>query len=889
MRVVIAPDKFKGSLEAPKVAEALAAGFAQANPDAEITCLPVADGGEGTVAAALGSGFTPVTVDVTGPLGNRTSATFAVAGPRAVIEMAAASGLGALPPGDEGVPQQDALRASSTGTGELIVAALDAGCTEIILGVGGSASTDGGSGMIAALGARMLDAQGLQLAPAGGGMLSRLARIELDDLDPRLADARFVLAADVTNPLLGADGAAAVFAPQKGAGPAEVQQLEAGLTRFRDCLAAAIGATALELAEAPGAGAAGGVGYAALAVLGATRRPGVEVVLDFVGLAERLDGVSLVITGEGSLDTQSLGGKTPVGVAGLARQRGIATVVAVCGRSQLSEQQARGVGFEAVYALAEREPDPERSMREAYTLLRELGSELGRRYVVPDPTPTRRPPASSHQEDLMPDPTISARRLAEVNEPETIRRQIAALLADRPGAEAQPTPQSGSGHDFDLVVRARRMLSTAGITDREVGVRDGRIVAIEPYGHNLNGREIITLAEDEVLLPGLVDAHVHVNEPGRTDWEGFATATSAAAAGGVTTIIDMPLNSIPSTVNSAALQLKRLVAEPQLFVDTGFWGGAVPGNKEYLRELHDDGVFGFKCFLLHSGVEEFPHLEPDELEEYLEVLRSFDALMIVHAEDSRAIDRAPSPEGDVYARFLASRPRGAENLAIAEVIERTRWTGARTHILHLSSSDALPMLRTAKADGLDLTVETCPHYLSLMAEEIPNGATAYKCCPPIREVGNREELWAGLLDGTIDYIASDHSPATLALKDLENGDFAVAWGGIASVQLALSVVWTEARRRGIDLAQVVQWMATRPADRARLRSKGRLALGYDADLVVFAPDQAFVVDAAKLRHRNPLTPYHGKALSGVVRRTYLRGREVDFETPRGRLIRRGTD
>ena len=239
-------------------------------------------------------------------------------------------------------------------------------------------------------------------------------------------------------------------------------------------------------------------------------------------------------------------------------------------------------------------------------------------------------------------------------------------------------------------------MTTAGLAERELGIAGGKIIGMEPLGAGLEAPTIIELTDDEVLIPGLVDAHVHVNEPGRTDWEGFATATKAAAAGGVTTIVDMPLNSIPSTVNGPALELKQLIAAPQAFVDVGFWGGAVPGNKQYLRELHDDGVFGFKCFLLHSGVDEFPHLDGDQLEEYLEVLPSYDALMIVHAEDSRAIDRAPRPEGDVYGRFLSSRPRGAENLAIAEVIERTRWTGARTHILHLSSSDALPMLRTGQ-------------------------------------------------------------------------------------------------------------------------------------------------------------------------------------------------
>jgi len=481
--------------------------------------------------------------------------------------------------------------------------------------------------------------------------------------------------------------------------------------------------------------------------------------------------------------------------------------------------------------------------------------------------------------------------LHALNDPDRIRGQIDEFRRSHAPEPAEPgrLPDRELKHSagLDLVLRGHRILTTAGLTAREVGVRSGRIVAIEPLGSGLAGATTVDLADDETLIPGLVDTHVHVNEPGRTEWEGFASATKAAAAGGVTTIIDMPLNCIPSTVNAPALELKRLYAGRQAFVDVGFWGGAVPGNKAYLRELHDQGVFGFKCFLLHSGVEEFPYLEPDELEDYLAELKLYDALMIVHAENSRAIDRAPHAHGDQYRRFLASRPRGAENLAIAEVIERVRWTGARAHILHLSSSDALPMIRSAKADGLPLTVETCPHYLTLIAEEIPNGATSYKCCPPIREVANRELLWEGLLDGTIDDIASDHSPSTLELKDLENGDFGVAWGGIASIQLGLSLIWTAGRRRGIALERVVDWMATKPAQRVGLPAKGKLALGYDADLAIFAPDQAFVVDAATLHHRNPLTPYQGKTLSGVVRRTFVRGVEVDYDEPHGRLLRRG--
>ncbi|WP_315914846.1 allantoinase AllB [Arthrobacter sp. lap29] len=440
---------------------------------------------------------------------------------------------------------------------------------------------------------------------------------------------------------------------------------------------------------------------------------------------------------------------------------------------------------------------------------------------------------------------------------------------------------------YDLVIRGKRVLTTAGIAAREVGVRNGVVIALEPLGNALRGHTEIDLADDETLIPGLVDSHVHVNEPGRTDWEGFASATRAAAAGGVTTIIDMPLNSIPATVNVDALELKRSVALDQAFVDVGFWGGAIPGNKADLRPLHDNGVFGFKCFLLHSGVDEFPPLDPDEMEEDMRELTNYDALMLVHAEDSRTIDRAPTAQGDQYGKFLASRPRGAENLAIAEVIERARWTGARAHILHLSSSDALPMIASARRDGVKLTVETCPHYLTLMAEEIPDGATSYKCCPPIREASNREKLWQGLRDGVIDCIVSDHSPSTLDLKDLENGDFAVAWGGVSSLQLGLSLIWTEARHRGITLEQVIHWMSTAPADLVGLHKKGKLAPGYDADFAIFAADDAFIVDVTKLKHKNPITPYDGRALSGVVRRTFLRGHELDGITPTGKLLRRG--
>lgn len=452
-------------------------------------------------------------------------------------------------------------------------------------------------------------------------------------------------------------------------------------------------------------------------------------------------------------------------------------------------------------------------------------------------------------------------------------------------ATGAPTA-AGTAQDFDLVIRGQRVMTSDGTGACEVGIRDGVIASVEPLGSDLQGTEVIELAPDETLIPGLVDSHVHVNEPGRTEWEGFASATRAAAAGGVTTIIDMPLNSIPPTVNGEALAIKRDAARTQAFVDVGFWGGAVPGNTLDLRKLHDDGVFGFKCFLLHSGVDEFPALEVDEMETDMAELAAMDSLMIVHAEDAHTIETAPQEFSNQYASFLASRPRDAENLAIAAVIERARRTGVRAHILHLSSSDALPLIAEAKRDGVKITVETCPHYLTLTAEEVPVGSTAHKCCPPIREGDNREQLWQGLQDGTIDCIVSDHSPCTVELKDVETGDFGTAWGGVSSLQLGLSLIWSGARERGISLEQVVEWMSAKPASLARLPQKGSLAVGKDADLAVVAADDSFVVDVNKLHHKNAISPYEGRTLNGLVRRTFLRGREVDGETPAGELIRR---
>lgn len=435
----------------------------------------------------------------------------------------------------------------------------------------------------------------------------------------------------------------------------------------------------------------------------------------------------------------------------------------------------------------------------------------------------------------------------------------------------------------DLIIRASRIVTPDGERAGAVGVRDGVIVAVEP---ELDGPVFIDLADDEVLLPGLVDTHVHVNDPGRTEWEGFATATRAAAAGGVTTIVDMPLNSVPPTVDVPALDIKKATAFGRTHVDVGFWAGAVPGNLAELPALHNAGVFGFKCFLLDSGVNEFGHLSTGELAAALATLRDLGALMIVHAEDPVLIEYAPPPHGRAYRDFLASRPKDAEHRAIATVIDLARRHHARVHVVHLSSAAALPMIAAARNDGVAITVETCPHYLTLTAEEVPDGATQFKCCPPIREAANQDRLWQGLADGLIDCVVSDHSPCTADLKRFDTGDFGQAWGGIAGLQLGLPAVWTAARERGVPLTEVVRWMSAAPAALVGLKGKGAIEPGRDADFSVFAPAEEFTVDAAKLFHRNAVSAYHGRTLTGVVRRTWLRGREVTGEVPHGKLLER---
>ncbi|MFE0692981.1 allantoinase AllB [Streptomyces sp. NPDC059173] len=444
-----------------------------------------------------------------------------------------------------------------------------------------------------------------------------------------------------------------------------------------------------------------------------------------------------------------------------------------------------------------------------------------------------------------------------------------------------------SGVDVNLVLRSTRVVTPEGTRPAAVAVAGGTIDAVLPYDADVTAGARLEDFGDDVLLPGLVDTHVHVNDPGRTEWEGFWTATRAAAAGGITTLLDMPLNSLPPTTTVDHLRTKQQVAAPKAHVDTGFWGGAIPSNVKDLRPLYEAGVFGFKCFLSPSGVEEFPELDQEQLARSMAEIAGFGGLLIVHAEDPHHLADAPQRPGPAYADFLASRPRDAENTAIEGLIAHARRLNARIHVLHLSSSDALPLIAAAKREGVRVTVESCPHFLTLTAEEVPDGATEFKCCPPIREAANQDTLWAGLADGTIDCIVSDHSPCT---TDLKTPDFASAWGGISSLQLGLPAIWTEARRRGHSLDDVVRWMSTAPAELAGLTRKGAIEAGRDADFAVLAPEATFTVDPAELFHRNQVTAYAGKTLHGVVRSSWLRGARIVSDgvlaEPTGRLLGR---
>ncbi|MEJ5913510.1 allantoinase AllB [Pseudokineococcus sp. 1T1Z-3] len=439
----------------------------------------------------------------------------------------------------------------------------------------------------------------------------------------------------------------------------------------------------------------------------------------------------------------------------------------------------------------------------------------------------------------------------------------------------------------DLVVHADRALVDGALHPVVVVVDDGRVSALLEPTAAPAGRTVLRLADDEVLLPGLVDTHVHVNEPGRTEWEGFASATRAAAAGGVTTVVDMPLNSLPPTTSPEALEVKRAAARAAgPVVDVAFWGGAVPANTRgdgSLRRLLEAGVLGVKSFLQDSGVPEFPPLDADALHRAASELAGARGLLLVHAEDPAVLAAAPAPQGRSYAAFEASRPPEAEAVAVRRVVDVVAATGCRAHAVHLSSAAGVAVVREARAAGLPVSAETCPHYLAL-AGSVPDGAPQHKCCPPVRGPADADALWQALTDGVLDVVVSDHSPSTPELKELASGDLDAAWGGISSLEVAARVVWTAARERGIGLVDVVRWTSQGPADLVGLGGKGRIAVGADADLLVLAPDAEVRVDARRLHHRHPVTPYDGARLRGQVRRVLLAGVEIDAERPHGRLL-----
>lgn len=394
---------------------------------------------------------------------------------------------------------------------------------------------------------------------------------------------------------------------------------------------------------------------------------------------------------------------------------------------------------------------------------------------------------------------------------------------------------------------------------------------------------------DAVIMAGLVDGHVHINEPGRTQWEGFLTATRAALSGGITTVVDMPLNCQPVTTTTDALSLKIEHLKSQLHVDLGFWGGVIPGNRDQLSPLIKAGALGCKAFMVHSGIDDFPMSDEGVLREAMIALRDAGAPLLAHAEVDLGADIQESDPA-LYESYLQSRPQEWEVRAIETLIKLCRETGCHVHVVHLSAADAIPMIAKAKAEGLPFTVETCPHYLCLEAEEIPRGETVFKCAPPIRERENQERLWKALGEGIIDFVVSDHSPCTPQLKKFETGDFHDAWGGIASLQLGLPSIWTQAEKRGLTLTDLARWLSAAPARFAGLFDrKGSLDAGKHADLVIWDPEATWDLDAESLNFRHKISPYLGRRLKGVVKRTYLRG-ELAYDAgqfigaPKGRPL-----
>ncbi|MDB5224249.1 MAG: allB [Chitinophagaceae bacterium] len=428
---------------------------------------------------------------------------------------------------------------------------------------------------------------------------------------------------------------------------------------------------------------------------------------------------------------------------------------------------------------------------------------------------------------------------------------------------------------FDIAIKSKRIITPEGEKNGVVIIRDGIIIDVVESLENA-GERLIDV-HDKVVMPGIIDPHVHINEPGRTEWEGFNTATKAALAGGITTLVDMPLNSSPVTTTARAWDEKLSATKGQLHTNCGFWGGVIPGNENDIKPLIEKGVLGFKAFLTHSGIDEFPNVTEDDLRKVMPIIAKSALPLLVHCELTHN-SQLTTGNSRSYQNYLASRPRKWEDDAIALMIRLCEEFNCHVHIVHLSSSDSIEQIAKAKQKGLPLTVETGQHYLYFNAEDIKDGQTQFKCAPPIREKENNDKLWQALKDGVIDFVATDHSPATPDLKDLQSGDFMKAWGGIASLQFALPVLWTAAIKRSCSLNDITKWLCENPSKLvSKGKSKGRIAKGYDADVAVWDEKKSFTVTEDIIQHKHTITPYLNQELSGVVEQTYLSGEKV-FDT-----------
>ena len=426
---------------------------------------------------------------------------------------------------------------------------------------------------------------------------------------------------------------------------------------------------------------------------------------------------------------------------------------------------------------------------------------------------------------------------------------------------------------FDAAIKSDRIITPNGIKKAVILIKDGIIADVLPGLPE--GDHVVTDVGDKVLMPGVIDPHVHINEPGRTDWEGFDTATRAAIAGGITTLVDMPLNSSPVTITAKAFDEKIKASSGKMHTNCGFWGGVVPGNKKEIEPLIRKGVLGFKAFLTHSGIDEFPNVTHDDLRKAMPIIAKHGLPLLVHCELEISERLKVKSEKQSYKQYLSSRPKKWEDDAIALMIRLCEEFNCRTHVVHLSSADSIEQVAKAKQKGLPLTVETAQHYLYFNAEDIKDRQTQFKCAPPIRQKENNERLWQALKDDIIDFVATDHSPSPPEMKEMERGDFIKAWGGISSIQFALPVLWTAAKKHDCSLNGIVKWLCERPAILPGLQhTKGKIQKGYDADFVVWDPEKRFLVTKNIIHHKHKITPYMDEELCGVVEQTWLSGKKV---------------